>query len=171
MGCSVAGEAIDLWDEALGWLENNYPNFSFFAERDVVGTLQCFLLRAVAERGLPWRVFNDYPMLPGNRRSVSTDLVIAGQTDVAELAVEMKYEPSHDRKDILRGKVPVVSWGPQGVAGDIRRIHEFVLAGKARTACSVLIDEGGYFRNRPVPSGALWRRWGTGPWVLIGRMP
>lgn len=50
------------------------------------------------------------------------------ENDIAEVAAEFKYEPSHRRNDILRSKFPVVFWNDDGVGKDIdiEGIHEFV---------------------------------------------
>ena len=61
---------IALFEDTLDWLRINYDEFRFFVERDLVWTAQKRLSLQVAERDLPLSVFNDYPMLPGNRRSL-----------------------------------------------------------------------------------------------------
>ena len=137
------------------------------------------LRQMVADRGLSWAVFNDYPMLPGSRRSLSADLVIRGTDSEVLVAAEFKYEPSHDRVEFraLPGKLPVVFWGIEGAAKDVVRIREFVEAGKAQTAYAVFIDEGRYFRNRPAHLGTQWRDWeparpgSLSPSVLWARWP
>jgi hypothetical protein len=131
----------------------------------VVWTVQTRLIKVIADNELPYRVFNDYPMLPGKRRSLSADLAILNQDNLVEVAVEFKYEPSHGRQDILRAKFPVVVWGKEGVRKDVDRVREFVARGKAAAAYALLIDEGGYFRQRPPHPGARWIDWGSGVWV------
>jgi hypothetical protein len=95
-------EATELFERAMGWLQENYANFQFFVERDVVWTMQTYIIRQIKEQGLPYRVFNDFPLLPGNRRSLCADLAIlaSNKNDLAEVAVEFKYEPSHRRSGI-----------------------------------------------------------------------
>lgn len=108
-----------LFLRSLNWLRINYSGFRFFVERDIVWTIQCHILQEIAETGLPLRVFNDYGILPGSRRSLSADLVLSGENSKIEVAVEFKYEPAHSRTDIPRVKFPVVGWGDDGVAKDI----------------------------------------------------
>jgi hypothetical protein len=157
---------ISLFENALNWLQENYPKYRFFTERDVVWTVQTYIQNQIDLLKLPYKVFNDYPMLPGSNRHLSTDLVILTSTNVIEAAAEFKYEPSHNRIDIPKGKFPVVFWGMEGVEKDIKRIHEFVDKGKAKVAYSIFIDEGGYFSNRPPHAQSAWKTWGNGVWVL-----
>jgi hypothetical protein len=162
-------KATELFENTLKWLRDNYAGFQFFLERDVVWTVQNRIIEQIKELALPYRIFNDYPMLPGKRRSLSTDLAILGLDDSVEVAAELKYEPSHRRTDLLASKFPVVFWGEDGVAKDLRRIQEFVAQSKAKVAYSVFIDEGGYFRNRQSHLGSEWIDWGNGVWVLYGQ--
>lgn len=167
-------KATELFEDALEWLRNNYASFQFFQERDVVWTFQTYLIKEIEELGLLYRVFNDYPMLPGKRRSLSTDLAILNANDRVEVAVEFKYEPSHRRVDIMKSKLPVVDWGQAGVAKDLKRIQEFVAQGKARAAYFVFIDEGGYFRKRkphPDSPDSEWVDWGSDIWALYAKQP
>src|SRR6266700_1948153 len=73
------------------------------------------------EQGLPFRVFHDYPILPGKRRSLCVDLAILNTDSLVEVAVEFKYEPSHNRSDIWPTKLKpsVVFWGDDGVGKDV----------------------------------------------------
>jgi hypothetical protein len=56
--------ASALFGEAVAWLRQHYREFEFWVERDVVWTVQTRLRKLISDRGLPWTVFNDYPMLP-----------------------------------------------------------------------------------------------------------
>lgn len=164
-------EAAMLFEDAFGWLRERYATFQFFAERDIVWTVQTRIIRAIKQRGLPHRVFNDYGILPGERRSLSADLAIINRSGDVEVAAEFKYEPSHQRDDIPQTKFPVVFWGSDGVGKDVQRVHEFVTSGRARVAYAVFIDEGGYFRHRPAHAGSEWIEFGgEGPWVLWSRV-
>ena len=163
--------AKEVLEEALEWLRENYPVYRFFVERDVVWTVQSKIAQQIAEAHLPYKVFNDHPVLPGTRRHISADLALLEvQTGAIEVVAEFKYEPSHQRADvdILKQKLPVVFWG-EGVIEDTRRIREFVSRGRAKAAYAVFIDEGGYFRKRPAPPGSQWREWGNGVWVLYSQ--
>jgi hypothetical protein len=73
-------EATDLFASVLTWLEQNYTRYRFFTERDIVWTLQLRLSSQIEERSLPFRVFHDYPILPGNRRSFCTDLALLDES-------------------------------------------------------------------------------------------
>ncbi len=160
--------AIKLFENSLEWLRQNYVQFRFFTERDVVWTVQEQIRKQIDKSQLPFRVFNDYPMLAGKRRSLSADLVILDSDNSVVVAVEFKYEPSHNRKgvDIPAGKFPVVFWGDDGVGKDVKRILEFVTKGKAQVAYAIFIDEGGAFRKRLAHPHSEWSEWDNGVHVL-----
>lgn len=172
-------EAAELFEDAMAWLQEHYGEFRFFAERDVVGTVQKQIIREIEGNNLPYRVFNEFPIVPGTRRSKSADLVILNGRESVEVAIEFKYEPSPSRKsdrggDIWHSKIesPVVSW--PGVVKDIERVRKYVEQDRADIAYAVLIDEGGrrYRYHRQPPPGGEWRDWGQGRrvlWVQAGR--
>ncbi|MGH2452378.1 MAG: hypothetical protein ACRDF5_01240 [bacterium] len=92
-------------------------------------TLQTYTLRNIGEATLPFHVFNDYPILAGKRRGISADLVILNADSSVEVAAEFKYEPSHQREDIPRNKLPVVLWA-DGIVRDVVRVQEFLTLGE-----------------------------------------
>jgi hypothetical protein len=171
--------ASALFEEAVDWLRENYGQFEFWVERDLVWIVQTRLRKLISDRSLPYEVFNDYPLLPGPRRARSADLVIRDATQVVLVAAEFKYEPSHRRAEFaaLPGKLPVVFWDANGVAKDVVRIQEFVEAGAAQAAFAIFIDEGRHFRHRPAHPGTAWHDWSTtqpggeSPSVLWARWP
>ena len=158
----------DLCEQALAWLCRHYTEYCFFTERDIVWTVQTYLLDQIEGADLACQVYNDYPILPGLRRSLSADLAIVNANGVVESVMEFKYEPAHHRSDILKQKLPVVDW--TSVIADIQRVHDFVAQSKASTGYSVFIDEGGAFQHRRPPANAEWQEWGSGRWVLLSRV-
>lgn len=154
-------EAAKVFEEAIEWLRQRYPAFRFFTERDIVWTLQLYLSEQMQARALPYRVFNDYPILPGIRRSLCADIAILNSQNEVEVAAEFKYEPAHERTDVWPSKFlqTVVFWGDDGIGKDVRRVQEFVQKGVARSAYAVFIDEGSLFRNRPAHPGSRWVDW------------
>lgn len=150
-------EAAQMFEDAIRSFRDAYDDQPFFVERDIVYSVQLHLWKLVRERGLDWSVFNDYPMLPGLRRSRSADLAIRSDTGHVLLAAEFKYEPAHRRMDLLSHKFPVVGWNDP--LKDISRIREFVTAGKTPVAYAVLVDEGRYFRARNAHVGSEWIDW------------
>ena len=152
-------EAVILFESAIDWLKQEYASIHFFVERDVVWTIQKYLAAAIKDQSLPYSVYNDYPILRGERRSVCTDLAIIDSQGVVEVAAEIKYEPAHRRDDIWPSKFPVVFWGREGVEKDIERVQNYVNAGRAKAAYSVFIDEGSFFRHREAPLGSNWIDW------------
>ena len=152
-------EASKLFEESMEWLRQNYACFGFFVERDIVWTLQLHLSEVIQARALPYRVFNDYPILLGKRRGLCADIAILNQQDEVEVAAEVKYEPSHKRTDTWRTKFPVVFWDDLGVGKDVRRVREFAEKGVAHVAYAIFIDEGGAFRSRTPHAGSKWVDW------------
>ena len=65
-------EAARVFEEAIEWLHHNYHACRFFTERDIVWTLQLHLSEQMQARTLSYRVFNDFPILPGTRRWFET---------------------------------------------------------------------------------------------------
>jgi hypothetical protein len=163
---SAADDAQAIVTEAIEWLRTHYADFRFYVERDLVWTLQTWIDRRLRESSSALRVYNDYPVLPGNRRSLSADLALVTPAREIALALEFKYEPDHAREDVLKSKLPVVFWGKEGVAKDVSRVREFVTCGRARAAWSYFVDEGRFFRHRPAHPGSEWVQWRDRTWVL-----
>lgn len=159
-------DAVSLFDDAVSWLKENYSGFRFFLERDIVWTVQAHIITRIETENLEYRIYHNFPMLPGK----TVDLAILRQDNSVALAAEFKYEPSHDRKfkEFLPNKLPVVFWD-EGVGKDILRIQEFVDRGKADMAYMLFIDEGGYFRWREAFAGSQWIDWGRGISVLSAK--
>lgn len=160
-------QAVGLFENAILWLQENYGHFRFFAERDIVWTVQTHIIKLIEQQNLTCRIFHNFPVLPGK----TADLAILRQDNSIEVAAEFKYEPSHGRKftDILPTKFPVVFW-EDGVGKDMERISEFVSKGRAEVAYLIFIDEGGYFRWREPFSGSEWIDWRNGVSVLWARV-
>lgn len=162
--------AIELFENAMGWLREHYGEYRFFAQRDIVWTLQMHILAMIEGSQLPYCVFNNHTISKG----ILADIVILSG-DSAEVAAKFKYEPSHSRStehggDIRPTKFPVVFWTGEGsVAKDVQRTREYVEQGQARAAYSVFIDEGGAFNYRNPHPGSEWLNWGEGRWVLWSR--
>lgn len=157
----------DLFEQVIGWLRSTYDEHAFYRERDVVWTVQKRLVREIKERALPFKVFNDYRVVPQIRKSA--DLVVTSEVGDVEVAAEFKYEPSHYRDDILKNKLPAVFWGAapseakDSVGHDVERAREYVESGKAKMACSIFVDEGAHFRHRRPFPGSRWIDWKVKP--------
>ncbi len=89
----LGGEAERLMTDGLGWLRATYPEHRIVVERDLVWTLQKWLACEVSSRELPLRVFNDYGVEPGLRRSLSADLVLLPVDQTSLLAVAKSRRP------------------------------------------------------------------------------
>ena len=163
-------QAEEIVRQAFDWLRDTYDRYTFYVERDIVWTLQNRLTELVRQAELDLRIYNDYLVLPGKPRAFYADLVLVGYSNRVEMALEVKYEPAHTRLDILQSRLPVVFWG-EGVVGNIDRVQQYVGREAARAGWSLLIDEGGYFRNRFPPPDSAWHDWDEGKWALISRFP
>jgi hypothetical protein len=71
---SRVAAAEDLFRDAFAWLGADYGRRVFYVERDLVYTLQSHLVQRVESEHLPYRIYNDYPMIAGLRRSLSAEL-------------------------------------------------------------------------------------------------
>ena len=158
-----------LFQQSLDWLKTNYGNFDFFLERDLVWTIQQKLSEMIIKDNIPLEVYNDFPMIKAERRSLCTDIAILNKRNEVELAVEFKYEPDHQRgfgvkKNIWPTKLSpsVVFWGKEGVKKDVERAGKYVSQKKAKVAVTLFIDEGGHFRNRQPPENTKWIDWNCG---------
>lgn len=154
-------DADRIFRSSIDWFKSDYIQHHFFVERDIVWSFQIHIKNLIEAEDLPYRIFNDYPILPGKRRSFSTDLAIVDPLDDIKVAIEFKYEPSHHRRDIMPSKFPVVVWGAEGVKKDINRVHQFIREGKADSAYFIFIDEGGHFRHRSPYPRSKWIDWGS----------
>jgi hypothetical protein len=156
----LQGDAVRLLTDALDWLRATYPEHRIVVERDLVWTLQKWLICEVLTRDLPLRVFNDYGVEPGPRRSLSGDLVLVALDSPMPLVVaEFKFEPSHRRVDIDRKKLPVVGWS--GVVEDVARIRRWVDGGMTREGLAIFVDEGGFAHDRRTAlADCAWSGWG-----------
>lgn len=166
-------KAEKLFEMALDWLKLNYGDFEFFAERDLVWTIQNKVRALIIAENLSFEVYNDFPIIKAKRRSLTTDLVILNKRNEVEVAVEFKYEPDHQRgmgvnKSIWPTKLSpsVVFWGKEGVAKDVERVKRYIDQRKAKMAITIFIDEGRLFRHRHPHLGTRWVDWNCG-----GRIP
>ncbi len=164
-------EASDLFEDAMQWLRQHYRQFRFFTERDVVWTVQQRIADEIRRTNASYRVFNDHTILP----RIRTDLaILKGGSDAVEVAVEFKYEPSHNRRadrggDIWPTKLDpsVVFWtGDGSVEKDSQRIINYVNKKRTKAAYMVFLDEGGRFRHRDPFEGTDWVGWENGVSVL-----
>jgi hypothetical protein len=160
-------DAVNLFEDSISWLRENYGNFRFFAERDIVWTLQTHIMAKIAADEPTYRIYHNFTILPGK----TVDLAIFKPDNSVALVAEFKYEPAHSRKfkDIQTTKFPVVFWD-EGVGKDMERIQDFVSKGKTESAYLLFIDEGGSFRWREPFTGSKWVDWENGISVLWSKI-
>lgn len=163
--------ASDIFEETLGWIKENYEKFVFHKERDITWTMQKKINEIIKDNDLPYRVYDEYPIKPGNRRSICVDIAILNegfiprQGSTIEVAAEFKYEPDHKREDMLtfyydsqgnkKTKFPLVFW-QDGVGKDIENARDYFSSKLAKVSYAIFIDEGGYFRSYPPFVGSKW---------------
>jgi hypothetical protein len=157
----TTSHAESLFTDALDWLGRTYGDRVFFVERDIVYTVQSKLNELISSQAGKWRVYNDYPMLPGRRRSLSADLALLTPQGEVAVAAEFKYEPCHHRLDVLQNKLPVTVWAE--IVKDTVRVQEFVNVGRTRVAYAVCIDEGRYLARRDLAIYADRQVWDGRP--------
>lgn len=163
--------ASDIFEEALDWIKENYDKFSFHKERDITWTIQKKITEIIKNNDLPYKIYDEYPIKPGSRRSICVDIAILNkdftpkQGSAIEIATEFKYEPDHKREDMLtfyydsqgkkKTKFPLVFW-KDGVGKDIENARDYFFSKLAKVSYSIFIDEGGYFRSYAPFDGSKW---------------
>jgi len=147
--------------DALHWLGAHYGERAFYVERDIVYTVQSKLNDLVVERGLPLTVYNDFPMLAGQRRHLSADLCLVERNGLVAVAAEFKYEPCHQRLDVLKTKLPVTVWAE--ILKDTARVRDFVEATKTPVGYAICIDEGNYLARRDLSIYDQQLSWAAAP--------
>ena len=148
-------------------LKQSYMRYAFYTERDIEWLLQTFIWSAIRTKRLPLEIYNNFPMYKMPRRSVTADLAIISTNERVETAIELKYEPDHERgqkpnREIWPTKLQpsVVFWSGEGsVEKDISRVQEYVTKGICKTGISIFIDEGRRFRHRPAFVESKWVDW------------
>lgn len=164
--------ASDIFEEALDWLKENYEKFGFHKERDITWTIQKKITEIIKDNNLPYKVYDEYPIKPGIRRSIYVvDIAILNkdfiprQGNPIEVAAEFKYEPDHRIEDMLtfyydsqsnkKTKFPLVFW-KEGVGKDIENAKDYFSSKLAKVSYSIFIDEGDYFRLNSPFAGSNW---------------
>ena len=163
--------ANNIFEETLDWVKENYEKFGFHKERDITWTIQKKITEIITDNNLPYKVYDEYPIKPGNRRSICVDIAILNkdftprQGSTIEVAAEFKYEPDHKREDMLtfyydskgnkKTKFPLVFW-KEGVGKDVENAKDYFSSKLAKTSYSIFIDEGGHFRSYAPFVGSKW---------------
>ena len=167
MDQDIQDSLSSLFAESLAWLQNNYRSYRFFMERDIVWMLQTHMVEEAKRQRLPVSIYDNHTIAVGKQ----VDIAIIKKDGSIDTAVEIKYEPDHQRADldISAGKLlpSRVDWNTPksgGVEPDIERVRVFVKKGLANHGCFVLFDEGSHFAKMPLPQGSVWINWGPSPY-------
>jgi hypothetical protein len=149
----IVSTTSELVEGAFRWLQEHYNQFSFYQERDLVWTIQSYLVAEIRRRDLDLCVWNDYTLFREGRRAESADLALQAADRTIKVAIEFKFEPSHARG------YPA-SEAPCGVLGLGRRRPRC----RTRAALRCRGMGGGGVRNvprrgflLPAPRGARWQ--------------
>jgi len=128
-------------------------NRPFYTERDFVWICQQKLLNYLkAHQSLNTDYLLTYEH-PINIKTISgptkryADLAILSKIGNEPIfIIEFKYEPNHNRTDIMKEKLPVVSM--DGITKDRDRIREMVNSHENLKWLFVLFDEGNFFKDK-----------------------
>lgn len=165
--------AEELFESALSYLEKNYSKETFFTERDLVWTIQKYLIKTISEKKLPFCVISEYRLMPNEIADLAimeNKLSNIKKYQPVNIAIEFKYEPNQIRKDIdiPSGKFPVTDW--KEITIDIDRIENFVYDGKAKIGYAILIDEGGRYKSKPIENKTKLIEWQNGVFSFITKI-
>src|SRR5580692_7765993 len=84
-----------LFESALEWLRENYDEFLFRNENDIVTVLWARMVKVVKAQGLPFEV--DYEQsfsVPSFGRRLQCDIVVFGANRKPLACIEVKFEPA-----------------------------------------------------------------------------
>lgn len=162
-------EAKDIFLIALEELRREYPDYEFMVSRDVTWILQKKMNGIIEEKGLPFELYQDYPLEKGCREHKENELVLINQgthyKDLfsgraqAELVIRVLFEPSKLRHDVCSHHLPRVLITK--LTEDIRKVQTLVESKKARGGISILIDEYARHRHQVIQDEFIsWESWG-----------
>lgn len=153
------GDPDAVFLEALDWLRDTYRQHRFFKERDVEAVLQARMTELFEERRSDLRVYENH-RVPGKQLDLA--VVDRGKPTTVLLGIELKYEPDPKRAGAdIRGdtaKLPVCL--REEIARDIAEIQRCATEGLIRAGYALLLDEGGYWRDRRTPPSGELTLWG-----------
>jgi len=162
-------DADRLFQTALRWLEEKYADFLFRTEHDVVTVLWAHMVKTAMTDRLPLSI--DYERnLPTSVGRFQCDIVIFDLAQKPEICIEVKYEPSRTRPDIinrpLKHSLPkhlLPGHGLKQHRCDIERLPYYVRDCGATLAYAIMVDEDSYHRSRmdgsQIPNGTRWIEW------------
>ncbi|MBE0475699.1 MAG: hypothetical protein IBX62_01160 [Coriobacteriia bacterium] len=152
---SAVHAAESLFLGALWWLRSTYAQHGFASRRDLVWTLQKRLASVSRRTFRGCRVYTAVPEPYGGR---PIDLAVVDENDEFLVAVCVVYEPDARRRsgDLRYARLPRTSW--EEVAAEGKRTRDLVAAGRVPVAYTLLVDEGGRYRDRDLP-GSLREEW------------
>ena len=167
-------DIYNIFSAALDKVLLEYPTHKFILERDLVWTVYKQLIADLNAVSDEYTAFCNFPVARSVKgRSLSADLVILkkgierknvlDEGLQVELAAEFKFEPSKERRDICRFKLPVFSWS--NILGDIERVEQYVCTNKtAKIGVALFVDEYGRYSNESkyqISSQSQWHKHGT----------
>ena len=165
--CVMIGQEIFFM--ALEEIKQEYPKYEFMVSRDVTWILQKKMKRLIEEKGLPFELYQDYPLEKGCYEHKENELVLVTQGTnykelfsgraQAELVIRILLEPSKLRQDVCSHHLPrvLVTQLPE----KIRKVQSLVHSGKTKEGISLLIDEYSRHRHQVIQDkDVVWESWG-----------
>jgi hypothetical protein len=163
--------AGQLFESALEWLRENYDQFLFRNENDIVTVLWARMVKVAKAQGLPFEV--DYEQsfsVSSFERRLQCDIVVFGTNRKPLACIEVKFEPARTRPDTaLRapkiGRIQhlLPGHGLKDHHCDIERLPLYVEKVGAEVAYAVFIDEDSHhhasFDSSQLPVGTSWIVW------------
>jgi hypothetical protein len=150
----------EIAEDAIAWLRRHYRDQTFYCERDVEAVMQRRVVDLISEERLPGlRVRRNRHIRGPSAKQV--DLSVEDSAGGVVLAMEVKYEPSPARPDVVRadGRRPesVTDWAE--IRRDFESLRTLVQHGAVGTAVAILIDEGGRLSSNAGPANGVWESW------------
>jgi len=147
-------DAARLFETALDWLRENYDDFLFRREDDVVTVLWGRMVRMAKAENLPLDVDYEQNFTVSFGR-LQCDIIVFSAERKPLLCAEVKYEPARSRPDIAKRALKhsrpehlLPGHGLKGHRCDIERIPHYVEEAGVEVAYAVLVDENSYHYSR-----------------------
>jgi hypothetical protein len=176
-------DAVRLIDETILWLREHYEDHPCWNEADLVSVIWNYVRRLIIAKGARLTIRNQHRLKPRGKPTVDLAIVDAKQRVLA--VVEVKFEPSPSRLDIVE-PLKHSHWthllpGDHGIVTDIEKVRTCVEQGQADVGYAIFVDEGSHHHRgmlaTVLPNGVAWSRWGPGKTeaidvsVMVARFP
>lgn len=162
--------AKDLFFTALEDIRFHYSEYQFMVNRDLTWILQKKINQMIEEEGLPFELYQDFPLEKGCRERKEHELVLVPQgtnyRDIfslkskAELVIRILFEPSKKRNDVCDHHLPRVLITQ--LMHDIEKVQLVTQKGQSQESVCLLIDEYSRHRHQVIQNEhIIWKLWGS----------